>query len=236
MALSFNGTTSQIVGSTSSAFNFENTTFSIALRFNYTLGTPGSGQTPISKGGYSSGNANLEKGWAVLLNGFADGKVRIFTKTGNGTGGLSADVYTSNSNYNDTGWHHVVFQVTTSTTVAATNTASIFIDGAYEFVAGASNGTNVYGGGSTQPLALGVRCPGSAIPNPLNGKLADVGLWSVGLTDAEKAAYCKGMTAESIRPQSLVFCPPCVREVIDLKGMSLTPTNISVTTHPRVYG
>jgi hypothetical protein len=46
-----------------------------------------------------------------------------------------------------------------------------------------------------------------------------------------------GMTCDKIRPQSLVFYAPLVRDLIDVKG-GLTITNnntATVANHPRVY-
>lgn len=71
-----------------------------------------------------------------------------------------------------------------------------------------------------------------------NGRLADVGIWNVALTAAEIASLAKGITCDKIRPQSLVFHAPLVRDLIDTKG-GLTITNnngATVTEHPRIYG
>jgi hypothetical protein len=69
------------------------------------------------------------------------------------------------------------------------------------------------------------------------GQLAEVGIWNAALTAAEIASLAKGMTCDKIRPQSLVFYAPLVRDLIDQKG-GLTITNnngATVATHPRVY-
>jgi hypothetical protein len=71
----------------------------------------------------------------------------------------------------------------------------------------------------------------------LDGRLAEVGIWNAALTSAEVASLAKGMTCDKIRPQSLVFYAPLVRDLIDQKG-GLTITNnngATVTNHPRVY-
>ena len=73
--------------------------------------------------------------------------------------------------------------------------------------------------------------------NRMNGLIAEVGIWNAALTDAEIASLAKGMTCDKIRPQSLVFYAPLVRELIDQKG-GLTITNNNAATvadHPRVY-
>jgi hypothetical protein len=71
-----------------------------------------------------------------------------------------------------------------------------------------------------------------------SGRIADVGVWSTDLNDSEIAALAKGMTCDKIRPQSLVFYAPLVRNLIDAKG-GLTITNnnsATVADHPRIYG
>ena len=71
----------------------------------------------------------------------------------------------------------------------------------------------------------------------MDGCLAEVGIWNAALTAAEIASLAKGMTCDKVRPQSLVFYAPLVRDLIDTKG-GLTITNnntATVATHPRVY-
>jgi hypothetical protein len=73
--------------------------------------------------------------------------------------------------------------------------------------------------------------------NRMNGLIAEVGIWNASLTAAEIASLAKGMTCDKIRPQSLVFYAPLVRDLIDQKG-GLTITNnngATVANHPRVY-
>ncbi|MFN5250967.1 MAG: LamG domain-containing protein [Bacteroidota bacterium] len=70
-----------------------------------------------------------------------------------------------------------------------------------------------------------------------NGTIAEVGIWNSALTQPEIASLADGMTCDKVRPQSLVFYAPLVRDLIDQKG-GLTITNnngATVATHPRVY-
>jgi hypothetical protein len=70
-----------------------------------------------------------------------------------------------------------------------------------------------------------------------NGRVAECGIWNAALTAAEVASLAKGMTCDKVRPQSLVFYAPLVRDLIDQKG-GLTITNnngATVANHPRVY-
>jgi len=73
--------------------------------------------------------------------------------------------------------------------------------------------------------------------NRFNGKLADFGIWDTDLTADEIASLAKGMTCDKVRPESLVFYAPLVRDLQDTKG-GLTITNnnsATVAVHPRVY-
>ena len=69
------------------------------------------------------------------------------------------------------------------------------------------------------------------------GQIAEVGIWNAALTAAEIASLADGFTCDKVRPQSLVFYAPLVRDLIDQKG-GLTITNnnaATVANHPRVY-
>jgi hypothetical protein len=69
------------------------------------------------------------------------------------------------------------------------------------------------------------------------GRIAEVGLWNVALTADEIASLADGMTCDKVRPQSLVFYAPLVRDLQDVRG-GLTITNnngATVANHPRVY-
>lgn len=74
--------------------------------------------------------------------------------------------------------------------------------------------------------------------NNLNSfQSAEVGIWNAALTASEVASLAKGMTCDKVRPQSLVFYAPLVRDLNDQKG-GLTITNnnaATVAAHPRVY-
>jgi hypothetical protein len=70
-----------------------------------------------------------------------------------------------------------------------------------------------------------------------DGLISEVGIWNAALTAAEVASLAKGMTCDKVRPQSLVFYAPLIRDLIDAKG-GLTITNnngATVANHPRIY-
>lgn len=71
-----------------------------------------------------------------------------------------------------------------------------------------------------------------------DGFIAEVAIWKgAGLTAAEALALSKGFTADQIRPQSLSFYTPLVRNFQDVRGgLAITNNNgATVATHPRTY-
>ena len=68
------------------------------------------------------------------------------------------------------------------------------------------------------------------------GDFAELGMWQATLTAEEVASLAKGMTCDKVRPQSLIYYTPLIRDIQDLaRGMTLTDTNSTVANHPRVY-
>jgi hypothetical protein len=69
-----------------------------------------------------------------------------------------------------------------------------------------------------------------------SGDFAELGMWQASLTAEEVASLAKGMTCDKVRPQSLVYYTPLIRDIQDLaRGMTLTDTNSTVANHPRIY-
>ncbi len=91
-----------------------------------------------------------------------------------------------------------------------------------------------------EATAIGANVVGTTSPhyfaNP-TGFLAECAIWSAALTDAEVMSLAKGFKPHRIRPQSLVFYAPLLRNLQDLrKGLALTAVNApTVANHPRVY-
>jgi hypothetical protein len=86
-------------------------------------------------------------------------------------------------------------------------------------------------------ILVGARTSAGTLGQFHDGQLAEVGVWNVALTAAEVASLAKGMTCDKVRPQSLVFYAPLVRNLQDVRG-GLTITNnntATVANHPRVY-
>lgn len=86
-------------------------------------------------------------------------------------------------------------------------------------------------------VSIGARFAGLTAGNYASCLIAEVGIWSAALNASEVAALAKGVSPYLIRPQSLVFCSPLVRNLVDVRGgLTITNTNgASVADHPRVY-
>ena len=91
---------------------------------------------------------------------------------------------------------------------------------------------------SGSPCVIGARYNQNTEYNEfVNGAIADFAVWNAALTDAEITALARGFTADQVRPQSLQFYAPLVRNLVDLRG-GRTITNVNgatVATHPRIY-
>lgn len=89
---------------------------------------------------------------------------------------------------------------------------------------------------------IGARRAGSAIDAYFNGRIAEVGVWNVVLTDDEILSLGKGVSCSLVRPQNLVLYAPMIRELDDhsktLFSFSTINTGAVVDTlgvHPRIY-
>jgi hypothetical protein len=177
----------------------------------------------------NSGNGT---GWSVnYFHNFGVGAPGIgnflgFQKRFSGTNQAWANIpYTATSGQ----WFHAAF----SSTSASTNDMKIYANG--------TQGTNAITRNNLTTAITNAVVPqinGRNGANNLNSfQAAEVGIWNAALTAAEVAALAKGMTCDKIRPQSLVFYAPLVRDLVDQKG-GLTITNnngATVANHPRVY-
>jgi len=144
-----------------------------------------------------------------------------------GTTGSGASADTT-SGYSSGVWTHACGVVTSSTSRTA------YINGG----SSATNTTNVAVSGIIQ-ASIGVQRYNLFPSGQLffNGSIAEVGIWNAALTAAEIASLAQGMTCDKIRPQSLVFYAPLVRELIDQKAaLAITNNNgATVANHPRIY-
>jgi hypothetical protein len=115
----------------------------------------------------------------------------------------------------------------------ANNSRSIYLDGA-----GKATGTNSPG---TQPPAMSAIGIGARFATSwgtfMDGQIAEAAIWNAALTDAEVESLAKGFKPTRIRPQSLVFYAPLIRNLQDTRGALAITNNNSATVaeHPRVY-
>lgn len=70
-----------------------------------------------------------------------------------------------------------------------------------------------------------------------SGSIAEVGVWSAALSASEISSLAKGVSPRLVRPQSLVFCSPLIRNLVDKNGgVTITNNNsATVADHPRIY-
>lgn len=108
------------------------------------------------------------------------------------------------------------------------------------FFNGGNSGTSSVTSSPTESMGrtvIGAVYASGAAANTYDGDIAEVGVWSAALTAAEIAALARGVQPDQVRPQSLVFYAPMIRDLIDVRaGLPLTNTNsATVADHPRVY-
>lgn len=121
-------------------------------------------------------------------------------------------------------WHHAVG------VFAAANDLRIFLNGG-------NKGTEV--GGSETPAGMDTTSIGVLKMNTLNfymsGRIAEVGIWNVALTDAEVAILADGFSPLFVHPQNLVAYWPLVRGLNDrVGGYNMTATGTTVSAHSRL--
>jgi hypothetical protein len=130
---------------------------------------------------------------------------------------------------------------TTFTTGEWNHGAGVFTNStsrtAYLNAGGANTNASDITPSSINNTTIGGRYASGSIGNYANALIAEVGIWNAALTQPEIASLSKGMTCNLVRPQSLVFYAPLIRNLQDVKGgLTLTNNNgTAVANHPRVY-
>lgn len=113
---------------------------------------------------------------------------------------------------------------------SATNSRTVYFNGGSAVTNTATNATTTF----DTAVQVGIQ-NNPAITQIF--KVAMIAAWSVALTTAEITSLAKGFAPNRIRPQSLVFYAPLIRDLVELKtGAVITNSNTAtVTDHPRVY-
>ena len=210
MAYEFNGTNQYL--SCAAPINGLTKPFTLACWFNSTTTTANQYLVSLSA---------TNEAWAISAHGGITGDPILAIHTGSPTWGQTTTGYSANT------WTHAcgVFLSTSSRTARINGGSANTATGSETQINAATNlhiGTTRFNGSFTQYT---------------NGLIAEVGIWNAALAADEIASLAKGMTCDRVRPQSLVFYAPLVRDLIDVKG-ALTITNnntATVANHPRVY-
>lgn len=194
--------------------------------------------------------------FSTLVNGTA---YQLFTKqdnAGNATGWAFAYFHQLNVGTPGAG-NWVLLQKRNSganqawANIPFTPTANTWNHFAASTASASTNDFKIYANGTQGINQITVNTLTSAITNAIvpqiNGRngannlstfsAAEVGIWNAALTDAEVASLAKGMTCDKVRPQSLVFYAPLIRDLQDARGgLAITNNNgATVANHPRVY-
>lgn len=175
-------------------------------------------------------NRSTSTGTRPLVTLMNSGAETFQTLVTTGGSGLRAQTISNGSGVNATagGWSQNVwshgagkFTSTTSRTVV---------------VGGSATATNTSSRTATFD-ALRIATFGNISPFYLSGRLSEVAVWNADLTSDEIISLAKGFKAYRIRPQSLLYYVPLVREIQELRsGITLTANNSpTLFAHPRVY-
>lgn len=122
-------------------------------------------------------------------------------------------------------WTHVAVRYTGAAVQA-------FINGAQVASTACSGSIST----TTDQVSIGAGLNGASPSAPVNGSIAEAGLWNASLTDGEMVSLAKAVSPLLIRPQSLRLYMDGIRNVFDWKGATITPVaSPTVADHPRVY-
>jgi len=179
---------------------------------------------------YASNDLAVDQTLMCLCNnGSSDAHYLIFRQSGDVIGAASNDqdiAYGESTNLGGlgAGYNHCAAVWQSDTDRAAVLNATV----------AASNGANVTPDSVDE---LDIARYSAGVGSYVNGSLAQLGAWSAALTAAELRSLWGGFPPRRVRPQSLVFAAPLVREVIDIRGAATFATATgSVAAHPRSYG
>lgn len=131
----------------------------------------------------------------------------------------------SSSSFSTSVWQDVVGSA------VATNSRTVWLNGA-------NKGTQTDNATEQTRDRIGIGAlVRSNVIGYLPGQAAEIAIWEVALTDAEVTSLSKGFKPHRVRPQSLIFYAPLVRNIQDVSGaLAITNNNTAtVANHPRVY-
>jgi hypothetical protein len=127
-------------------------------------------------------------------------------------------------------WYHVAGTYST----AANQPMQVYLDGTK---IGPTNSNRTPTAGNLNRTLLGSTYVTSALTQYLNGRIAEAAIWDVVLSDAEISSLAKNFRSDLIRPASLKFYMPLIREVQDVRaGLSFTNNATAAAAHVKRYG
>ncbi len=146
-------------------------------------------------------------------------------------GGSFATGFTTGNANTTTTWSATVWN-NASVVFASSTSRTVYLNNG-----GAGTNTTSNTPSGIDRLLIGVLINASALFNYISGYLAEIGVWNVSLNADELSALNKNISPELIRPQSLVFYSPLIRNLIDVRqGRALVNNNTAtVIQHPRIY-
>lgn len=161
--------------------------------------------------------------WSLLV-----GATSVITMQVGGSGSF-ASLSTTNTVTAGT-WHHVAGSWNTTTG----QPQQVWIDGVKS---GPTSSSRTPVAGNLTRTLLGSTYVSSSLTQYLDGRIAEAGIWSVVLTDAEVTSLYRGFKPSAVRPASLSLYLPLVREVQDVRaGLSFTNNATAAAAHVRRIG
>lgn len=137
--------------------------------------------------------------------------------------GTTSNAAVSASGYTANNWWHAAGVFTSATSRKA------FISG----TGGTADTANIAPSGVNR-TGIGYHITSGSRATFTNGRIAEAAIWNVALTDDEVASLATGIRPSLIRPDSLVFYAPLVREAADYRnGISMTVSGATVADHTR---
>jgi hypothetical protein len=140
------------------------------------------------------------------------------------TDGTNGPAATSSTTATVGTWNHAAGVWTTSTSRAA------YLNGGGKATnSGFSNTAGV------TTAAIGAIIFLSSFGEGMDGDIGETAIWTVALTDEEVGTLARGVSPTLVRPQSLLYYVPLVRDLKDHKTPGLlTPLGTTITPHPRI--
>lgn len=196
----------------------------------YTIGTQGNQAVAISIAQTVNSRGSIVIGNAPSLNRWAIGTIR----TDNGSASQLTSSSTTTMVQNQ--WQYVYGWVTGTTGAGGMITDWMI---GYDFTTRSQSGLTIpHAGVNFTRTSMGGRFS-NTIGQPWNGYIAEFAIWNTILNDEEFFSIARGIKADKIRPDSLVYYFPGIREntVETVGGFAMTNINgASVVDHPRRYG